>query len=307
MYQDLQSEHKQSDQSLLSSQQIASPSGLAEFRVSRLIQALRIVILTLDILLPSVAAQIAVFLFLRPRRKPITYTDRLPEGAERISICYDSCQLTAYSWGTGEKTVVLVHGWESHIGRMLPLVTPLVEAGFRVVALDSPGHGQSPRLLTDMYEVGEAVRCALEQLTPVYAIVANSFGAAATINMLAWHPDLQPPRIVLLSPMAHLEQHIDIYKRLLQIDGRLLANVRNLIQRRMPLPIATFDVARAITAISSPGLIIHDLDDPVIPFHSVQPIAENWSHVQLVKTNGLGHKHLIANSDVQATVVKYLI
>lgn len=307
MNEDLQSEHKRFTRNLLSVERSASPPGLAEFRLSRSQQTLRTLIHRLNTLSPQTAAQLAAFLFLRPRRKPLKYTDHLPEGAHRIAIYYDLCRLTAYSWGTGDKTIVLVHGWESHIGRMLPLVTPLVEAGFRVVALDSPGHGQSPRLLTNMYEVGEAVRSTLEQIAPVYAIVANSFGAAATVTMLARHQDLQPPHIVLLSPMAHLEQHIDVFKRLLGIDDQLVDRVRSIIQHRMPLPIAEFNVARAITSISSLGLIIHDVDDPVIPFHSVEPIAENWNQAQLISTTGLGHKHLITNADVQAAIVEYLV
>lgn len=280
-------------------------SGLNDFRLSRSQRAMRSALHLLDNINPTAAAHLAAFFFLRPRRKPVTYTRHLPAGAEKITLYYNLARMNAYSWGAGHKTILLVHGWESHIGQMLPLVTPLVQAGFRVVALDSPGHGQSPKLLTNMYDVGEAVRCALEQLAPVHGLIANSFGAAAAMTALARYPDIQPGRIILLSPMAHINQHLSIYKRLVGIDGRLEANMLHILQQRLPLPLDHFDVAQAVTHIDCPGMIIHDRYDPVIPFESSQHILANWPNAAFMETRNLGHKKLIGSPTVQAAVVNF--
>jgi len=306
MRQDLSSMYRHQERGLRNSRASEGPDDLAEFRLSRPQRVLRQTLHLLNVVSPKSAVHLATYLFMRPRRKKVTYISRLPEGARRIEVYHGMCKLTAYSWGAGEKTVLLVHGWESHIGRMLPLVTPLVGAGFRVVALDSPGHGQSPGLLTTMYDVGEAIYDALVQLGPVHAVVANSFGAAATMTMLAREADVQPAKLVLVSPMTHFEQHMNIYQRLLGIEGRLEANLRSQLQRRVPMPLERFDVGEAVTRVSSQGLIIHDIHDPVIPAQSVRQVADQWASASLMETSHLGHKKLIANANVQRSIVDFV-
>lgn len=306
MRQDLTSLYRHKEGRLRKPAKSEAPDDLADFRLSPPQRALRQTLHALDAVSPQSATRLATLLFMRPRRKRVTYVSRLPEGAQRIAIYHGISKLTAYSWGAGDKTILLVHGWESHIGRMLPLVMPLVSAGFRVVALDSPGHGQSPGMLTTMYDVGEAVYNAGVQLGPVHAIVANSFGAAATMTMLAREVDIQPARLVLVSPMTHFEQHMDIYQRLLGIEGRLEANMRSVLQRRLPLSIERFDVAEAVTRVSSLALIIHDIHDPVIPVQAARHVADKWANAALIETSHLGHKKLIANANVQRAIVDFI-
>jgi pimeloyl-ACP methyl ester carboxylesterase len=286
------------------------PDSLGQFRLNRKQQALRDALHLLNRVSPAAAAHLAIFLFLRPRRKSVNYLEQLPEGAARIEIVHNLKKLVGYSWGTGDKTILLIHGWESHLGRMLPLVMPLVEAGFRVVALDSPGHGQSPQLLTNMYDVGEAVLSTIEQLGSVYAIVANSFGAAATMTMLTRHQEMQPEKVVLVSPMGHINQHIDIFNRIVGIDVRLGENMRRVLQSKLPLPLEKFDVAEAAANVRSAGMIIHDQHDLVIPLQSSRRIADTWggadANVGFLTTAQLGHKNVLRKHVVHQAIVAFL-
>ncbi len=285
---------------------IGVPESIGQFRLNRKQRLLRSALHLLNQVSPAAAAEYAAFLFLRPRRKSVTYIDRLPEGSNKIEIFHNLKKLTAYSWGSGDRTVLLIHGWESHLGRMTPLVMPLVQAGFRVVALNSPGHGQSPQLLTNIYDVGEALRSAVEQLGSVYAIVANSFGAAAAMTMLARNVDIQPEKVVLISPMGHIQQHIDLFNLLVGIDGKLRDNMRRVLQGKLPLPLECFDVAEAASRVKSAGLIIHDQHDPVIPLHSSQRIADQWGDVDFLTTSFCEHKGVLSNPSVHETVAAFL-
>lgn len=46
------------------------------------------------------------------------------------------------TWGEGEP-VYLLHGWGGWRGQLGAFVAPIVEAGRRAVALDTPSHGES--------------------------------------------------------------------------------------------------------------------------------------------------------------------
>lgn len=286
--------------------QPSNHDALADFRLNRRQQMIRSALHMLYRISPDRGAQVAAFLFLRPRRKPVTYIDSLPDGATPITAFHNLRKLVGYSWGTGDKTVLLVHGWESHLGNMLPLVQPLVDAGMRVIAFDSPGHGQSPQLTTNMYDVGEAVRAIIEQHEPVHGIVANSFGAAATTMMLMREPQVKLSRLVLVSPIGHFEHHLSVYTRLTGVDGDLETAMRERIESQVSLPIAHFDVAEGVKSLTVPGLVIHDRYDPIIPVTSSQRIAAQWRGATYEETCYLGHKDVLADRGVQAMIREFL-
>jgi len=50
--------------------------------------------------------------------------------------------VVAESWGAGP-VVYLLHGWGGYRGQFGAFVAPLTSAGFRAVAVDVPGHGES--------------------------------------------------------------------------------------------------------------------------------------------------------------------
>lgn len=94
---------------------------------------------------PAVVTKMMLDKFLTPRRKKDSdYTGRLPAGAQRVSVNHRNLELTGWRWEENGPSILVVHGWESHTGRMLPLIKPLVAQGCRVLALDAPGHGLSP-------------------------------------------------------------------------------------------------------------------------------------------------------------------
>ncbi|OYU76299.1 MAG: alpha/beta hydrolase, partial [Burkholderiales bacterium PBB5] len=88
--------------------------------------------------------------------------------------------LAAWAWGEGPP-VLLLHGWESHAGHMASFVPALLQAGFRVWAMDAPGHGQSEGTATDAVDYGRAVLSAVEVLGLPHAIIGHSVGSAAAL------------------------------------------------------------------------------------------------------------------------------
>ena len=92
---------------------------------------------------PAAAAHLAYVLLTRPPRvAERSWQASLREHARQSTLPFGSGHLALYDWGSGP-TVLLVHGWGArgtHLGKLVP---PLVAAGYRVVAFDAPGHGQS--------------------------------------------------------------------------------------------------------------------------------------------------------------------
>jgi len=280
--------------------------NLKDFKLNRRLAAIRSFIHLLCRIHPNLAVKLLVFLFLRPRRRPITYLDQLPDGAEPVTIVHNLLQLKGYQWGKGDKTVLLVHGWESHLGHMLPLVQPLVSSGYRVIAFDGPGHGQSPQLLSNMFEFGEAVRAAIEQHGPIHAVVAKSFGGGATALVLARQQDLDIKRLILISPMNHIRQHIDIFNQLADMPANILTRFVKTVERRIGVYLEACDVTDAMKKLTIPILILHDTEDRVIPVAGSRELAQLAANAQFVETRHLGHKGIVRSKQVSSAMLEFL-
>ena len=68
----------------------------------------------------------------------------LPPPAEQGHVVHDGARVWYASFGSG-RPVILLHGGLGHSGNFGYQVPDLVAAGYRVIAIDSRGHGRSTR------------------------------------------------------------------------------------------------------------------------------------------------------------------
>jgi pimeloyl-ACP methyl ester carboxylesterase len=107
-----------------------------------------------------------------------------------------------------ERTVVMIHGAScNHLALALPLAQPLLDAGFRVIAVDRPGHGHSDRP-GGRADADPARQAALigEAMAAVGApraiVLAHSFAGAIATTMAMDHAE-RVAGLVLLAPVTH--------------------------------------------------------------------------------------------------------
>ncbi len=107
-----------------------------------------------------------------------------------------------------ERTVVLIHGAScNHLALVLPLAKPLLDAGYRVIAIDRPGHGHSdrPSGRADADPARQASLLAEAMAAagvPKAIIMAHSFAGAIATTMAMDHAE-RVAGLVLLAPVTH--------------------------------------------------------------------------------------------------------
>ena len=109
--------------------------------------------------------------------------------------------------GAPREVVLLVHGASgNNADLMLPLGALLAARGFRVLAVDRPGHGYSEALAIEAPSPAAqagAIRSGLQQLGVKNAIVVgHSWAGAIAANMLLDHADFCDAAL-LLAPVTH--------------------------------------------------------------------------------------------------------
>ena len=256
------------------------------------------------IAMPRLATEAAYFLFVRPRRKRLRYLSSLPAGASRYQIPFGQSKLVGYSWGAGPKKVLLMHGWEGQVGTMLKFVEPLVAAGYQVIAMDGPGHGESGQITTNVFDCADGVEAVIDHFGGVDGIVAHSFGSAAAL--FACEDKLALEKLVCIAPMATLMSHVEVFHKLTHLTDEVLERLLRRIEERLNVKRETWNMITAAQKVDCPTLIIHDADDKIIPIDHGYTLVKQFPQGRLVRTHGLGHKRILKDPDVVGQIVEFL-
>lgn len=254
---------------------------------------------TFDRLAPALCTRVMLHHFLNPRsRHRYNYRPMLPEGAQRLRLRHRGLDLTGWRWGRQGPAVLLVHGWEDHSGSMLGLVTPLRARGYQVFTLDAPGHGLSPNAATHLLDWSNALELMTRNHGPFESVVAHSFGATAAGVMLSRAPALRPKRMVMVSPMRDMEQHLEVFADIAALSVERIERLRQRLVQYIGQPLHELSAFNAATQFRFSGLVIHDRNDPVIPYATGAEIANRWQGARLCTTANFGHRRVLKSERV---------
>ena len=204
-------------------------------------------------------------------------------------------------------TVLLVHGWELQAGRMGAFVQPLLNAGFRVAALDMPAHGQSEGSQATMLDWAAAIKNAAQQVGNVKAIIGHSFGGMGAAWLLAHEHSLGVEKLVLIASGTDVEFLMRGSPHVQNATPEQVQAMREVFRQRVGRWPAGFDAAQAAATMKIPVLVVHDERDPMVPFAHGQAYVNAIPNARLLATQGLGHTAGLRDVEVVARVVAFLV
>ncbi|MEL6944531.1 MAG: alpha/beta hydrolase, partial [Bacteroidota bacterium] len=109
-----------------------------------------------------------------------------------------------YHWGEINRPYVLMsYGWGYNAGRWRHYVPALLEAGYRVIAYDPPGHGNAQKGTLTIPKNAALLHCIINTFGPPKMVLAHSFGGGTTIEALSELPNLyHPERLVIMAAFS---------------------------------------------------------------------------------------------------------
>lgn len=259
---------------------------------------------TLEKTAPNAAATLLQWLFttpphpaLRPEEKAVLAQARRWHGKVRGKL------VAGYEWGEGP-AVLLMHGWGGHAGHMTGLVQPLLKAGFRAIAIDAPGHGNSARGRSTMLHFHQAIEVMAQHADPVHGIIAHSLGAAATTYALSRH--LALPRAVFIGPFSSFEALWGAVKQRTGASDQLMQAMQSRLEAHTWVGFDELDPLALAKRMDAPLLVIHDQDDDQVSLPQGQMLAGLWPGARLQTTSGLGHLKILKDPASVASAVNFL-
>ncbi|MBN9241476.1 MAG: alpha/beta hydrolase [Mesorhizobium sp.] len=207
-------------------------------------------------------------------------------------------------------TVLVIHGWRSRTEYMRALVSGLRDAGYKVVSLDLPGHGQSSGRRLNLAVGVEAVRTAGDWFGPFAAVVGHSFGGAIAANAAAGSVKGAPPlaagRLVLIAAPSSMPALFADFSRMLNVGPRAQDKMARIVERIAGLPLSQYTGARQLAEAHLQTLIVHARDDREVPAAQAEHYASAEAHVRLHWADGLGHRRILADAGVVRRVVEFV-
>lgn len=259
---------------------------------------------------PWLAVRVAERLFVTPFRvSPPAREKEWARGAERFSIDSPFGRLAAWSWGSGPRTVLLVHGWAGRGTQLGACVEPLLAQGYRVVAYDAPGHGRSPGRTSNLLILTETLKTVAAAQGPLHGVVAHSIGAAAALLALG-RQELVAERVVALAPAARMATVVERFGDSTGFTPAVLDRVRDRFESRLQFswsqvePLQFADAGEP-SQLSASLLVIHDRNDKEMPYTEGVDLARSY-RAELVLTSGLGHRRLLRDPEVVAKMVSFM-
>lgn len=231
------------------------------------------------------------------------------ERAVRTVIDVDGKPVSTYEWGEGTQTILLVHGWRSRASRFSGMVERLVATGYRVLAFDAPGHGETAGGTVTILDFIAAIRAVVARYGKPRAIVGHSFGALAAF--VAVREGVPAGSLISIAGMYDFAQLVTTFGREARMSERSVAGLRRRIDARtFPThvdPWRRFVAEVDPTDVRTPILIVADSDDPRVPLSNADRIAEaHTGSVTQLRTAGFGHNRVVNAPEVLDTVTRFV-
>jgi pimeloyl-ACP methyl ester carboxylesterase len=259
---------------------------------------------------PKTMAQLAYRIFTTPRwRAKHTRTDAVIDAATVVDFSFRDHTIKLYEWGNACNPIILLaHGWESRGTALRMFVNPLVEQGYRVVAYDAIGHGDSTGKGNTISTNAKTIAAIIQHYGGIYGAIGHSFGCSSLVYALQYvDTSLHIEKVVFLAVPHRTKRIIEGFFGYIQAPERVKHAFYNKIEAIYGRSVDTVDVAHAHSQVKIRALLlIHDSQDDVTSLEAAERVVENWQNAKLLITEGYGHFRIAKNPDVIKRIVQFV-
>lgn len=207
---------------------------------------------------------------------------------------------------TVRSRVIALHGWNGRATQFGPLAQELLLHGVETIALDGPGHGNSPGTQADPLSFADALMAANEALGPFNAVIGHSMGGGAL--SIAISQGMSVERAVVIASPAHFADVATKFAKWIGLPQRLIPRFLQAVGDATGVSIERANIVEAAKSINIPGLMIHDRDDEEYGPHNAEQIAQAWSGpTSILITEGFGHRRLLREQTVIDEIVDFIL
>jgi len=256
-----------------------------------LLQLIGIYLNTLGWIFPKAAGRQSFMLFCTPFAAKIkSHQKSFLNTSTKTRIHFEGKAVQMYRWGTGRRTILCVHGWQSNTFRWKRFIQAVDHEKYTVVAVDAPAHGGSEGHIMNIPIYARLLKQVFSAIGDVDILVGHSIGGFASMNMMYENPYLRPVKAVFLASPGNAEEFISYYKKMINLSTRTERLMRDYFVHYVGRPVSDYQTTIYGPELGIPGLIIHDRGDDEAPSVHAENLHRSWPGSELILTDGLGHQ-----------------
>jgi pimeloyl-ACP methyl ester carboxylesterase len=263
---------------------------------------------------PVTTIRILVRLLFTPKKRPLkpahvecmNNAEKFTFEVEEFGNPGKTLKLSCYSWGKGDKAVLLVHGWDARAMDYYKMIPALVEAGYWVFAFDGPAHGFSEGERSHLIDFKQVIyRLSVQQGTP-YAIIGHSMGGAAAAYMLMDH-DLEIEKLITIAIPTISKRFFEEMFAIMKVPVRMQRAFFKGYIEELGEPIENYNLIERKERIKAKDfLMIYDEHDEIVPPKDVKDFLQRHPEIKTVNAKDAGHYGIIKNKQVIKEVIDFL-
>lgn len=262
---------------------------------------------TLSNIFPSFFAKKFYNRLLHPQVKKIrTHELETLEKAEKEVLSIQNNNIQLYKWGNGENKILLVHGWEGQAGNFSDIIEKLLVENFTIYSFDGPGHGNSSGGKNIMFEYLDTVDKVITKLD-IKNIVSHSFGSVVTTFALSQIPNHKIEKYVLLTTPHTFRNYVLNISGKIGISNRAINIFLKKIEKERNEKIDELDVCKYVQKANvEKAIIIHDINDRIIPISEAKEVAKKWKKAELVEITNTGHFKMLRTPEIAEKIIEFI-
>ena len=257
-------------------------------------------------LTPTLSKGIIKRMFFTPTGYKSTPVERqYLDAGEEFEISIHDKAVRCWKWGSGP-SILLAHGWNGRGIQLHHFIEPMIRKGYSAIAYDAPGHGESQGRTSSYFEFTDTIRTLLNSHDghDIRGVIAHSLGGSAVVNSI--EKENCPLEVVLIAPALRLKEVLYGYFDSIGVPSAIYEILIKEYEDQFGYNMQRDNPINLLRKINSRILIVHDKDDPTIPYDDSKAISKRFANVELHTTERLGHKKVLADSSVVTRALDYL-
>ncbi|MGC2165085.1 MAG: alpha/beta fold hydrolase [Gallionella sp.] len=241
----------------------------------------------------------------RVRQYPLSADQHaLMQQARSFHLEFNGNAIKVFEWGDGP-VVLLVHGWAGRALQFDALIRSLLTKGYRVVAFDHKGHGESSTRFSSFPEIVRSTELvATHYGEDLYGVVAHSMGSNSIFKVC--EKIEQKLKVAVIAPVGNFMDMLERLRRRMGIYEKLYMRVINEIESENGLQLADLSELDYGKINRHDILLVHDKFDRINKVTVSLDLHANLQGSVLLQTEMLGHSRILGNQEVIAKVITHL-
>lgn len=223
---------------------------------------------------------------------------------EIITIPYINRQVNVYKYGQSNKKVLLVHGWSGRGTQLCKIAKEMTNLGYETISFDAPAHGKSPGNSTIMVDFIASIIEIDKQYGPFEIAIGHSLGGMSVMNAIK--EGLKINKAIIIGSGDIVQDITDDFVSKLGLKKNISKLLCERFEKKYGRKMDDYSAYKAAEKILLPTLVIHDQNDPEVPVKAGINIYNHLKNGELLLTNQLGHRKILADHEVIQKIITFI-